>query len=105
LLVGSGCSAMVEGGWLACLCPAVSVRFVMCLDHGKFKHTYEEKRRKHDRWNACDVDGDVDLCCMSMRQSWLGKATADVLKSEEHLCLLNAGANTRLSPDESSRII
>lgn len=52
---------MGEGESLACLCPDMSVRFVMCLDYGNFRHTYEEKRRKHDRWNACDVNGDVNL--------------------------------------------
>ena len=52
---------MVEEGLLACWCPDVSVRFAGCLDDSMAEYTYEEKRRKHDRGNACDVNGDVDL--------------------------------------------
>jgi hypothetical protein len=52
----------VEEGSLACLCPGEEIRFSMCFDNSNFGYTYEEERRKHDRWNACDVNGDVDLC-------------------------------------------
>jgi len=52
---------MEEEGSLACLCPDVIVRFEMCLHSSMFGRTYEKERCKHDRWNACDVNSDVDL--------------------------------------------
>ena len=42
---------------------------------------------------------------MSMKWSWLGKATADVLKSEEHLCLLKADVDEIEMPDESTNTV
>ena len=41
---------------------------------------------------------------MSMKWSWLGKATADVLKSEDHLCLLNAGSDEMETPDKITTV-
>ena len=52
---------MEEEGSLACLCPDGRVRFGLWLEYSNSEHTYEEECRKHDRWNACDVNGDVDL--------------------------------------------
>jgi hypothetical protein len=52
---------MEEEGSRACLCPDVKIRFEMCVDDSKPKYTYEQECSEHDRWNACDVNGDVDL--------------------------------------------
>ena len=69
-----------------CLLPIIwsqwrtSLQFVGC--------THKHDGSKHDGWDACDVNGDVDLSNVSMLESLFGKTIADVLKSESHLSLL-----------------
>ena len=50
--------------------------------------THKHDCCKHDGWDACDVNGDVDLSSVSMWESLFGKTIADVLKSESHRILL-----------------
>ena len=56
------------------------------LESAEFTHKHD--RSKHNCWDACDVNGDVDLSSVSMWESLFGKTIADVLKSESHRSLL-----------------
>lgn len=59
-----------------------------------FGCTHKHDCCKHDGWDACDVNGDVDLSYVSMLESLFGKTIADVLKSESHLSLLKLDPTT-----------
>jgi hypothetical protein len=73
-------------GLLVCLLPIVWSQWRTRLDLADYTHKHD--CCKHDGWDACDVNGDVDLSNVSMLESLFGKTIADALKSESHLSLL-----------------